>query len=75
MKCTKYCGDLSWQIITKVLSGQKTEDKVLSNRYLHTLIQRESVRSRIISKIIDNYFNPKPNERTLIVCQQSYEVD
>jgi hypothetical protein len=32
MQCTKYYGDLSWQIIAKVLSGPKTEDNVISNR-------------------------------------------
>jgi hypothetical protein len=42
MKCTKYYGDLSWQIISKVLPGPKTEDKVLSNRYICTLIKEKS---------------------------------
>jgi hypothetical protein len=51
MKCTKYYGNLYWQIIAKVLSGPKTEDKVLSNRYMRMLVQIESVRSRTISYI------------------------
>jgi hypothetical protein len=38
MKCTKYCGDLSWQIIAKVLSGPKTEDKVLRIYFSSILI-------------------------------------
>jgi hypothetical protein len=31
MQCTKHHGDLSWQIIAKVLSGPKSEDNLMSN--------------------------------------------
>jgi hypothetical protein len=42
MLSTKYYGDLSWQIIDKVLSGPKTEDNVLSKRDLYTIIKEKA---------------------------------
>jgi hypothetical protein len=42
MQCTKYCGDLSWQIITKVLSGLLTEDNLYIKRYMPTFIKQKA---------------------------------
>jgi hypothetical protein len=44
-------GDLSWQIIVKVLSGPTTEDNVLSNRYLCTVIKEKAYVIVYIPKI------------------------
>jgi hypothetical protein len=42
MQCTKYCDDLSWHIIVKVLVGLLTEDNMLVKDTCVHLLNRKS---------------------------------
>jgi hypothetical protein len=46
MQCTKYGGDLSWQIIAKVFSGLFTEENMYIKIYLLIFFNRNHIGSR-----------------------------
>jgi hypothetical protein len=56
MQCTKYCGDLSWQIIAQVLSGLLTEDNMYMKRYLRIFIKQKSY-IVVYSLVLDNKYS------------------